>query len=78
MFAITWILLAIYLQKVRQQYSEVLAFIEISIFWLVLASISEEEVQKTCRKLDPKCNFEYSLISENVEDININNKKVLA
>ena len=78
MFAITWILLAIYFNKGQTTILRSFSIYRDKHFWLVLASISEEEVQKTCRKLDPKCNFEYSLISENVEDININNKKVLA
>ena len=78
MFAITWVLLAIYFNKGQTTILRSFSIYRDKHFWLVLASISEEEVQKTCRKLDPKCNFEYSLISENVEDININNKKVLA
>ena len=44
----------------------------------LLASTSEEEVQKTCRKLDPKCTFEYSLVPPLEEKLATKSKKAYA
>ena len=78
MFAITWILLAVYFNKGQTTILRSFSIYRDKHFWLVLASISEEEVQKTCRLLDPKCNFEYNLVPEVVENINSPKKKAIA
>jgi hypothetical protein len=78
MFLITWILLAIYFNKGQTTILRSFSIYRDKHFWLILASTSEEEVQKTCRKLDPKCTFEYSLVPEIENGISIPNKKVIA
>ena len=78
MFAITWILLAVYFNKGQTTILRSFSIYRDKHFWLVLASISEEEVQKTCRLLDPKCNFEYNLVPEVIENINSPKKKAIA
>ena len=62
MFVITWILLAIYFNKGQTTILRSFSIYRDKHFWLILAAINEEEIQKVCRKLDEKCNFEYPLL----------------
>ena len=73
MFAITWALLAIYFNKGQTTILRSFSIYRDKHFWLVLAGINEEEIQKVCRGLDIKCDFEYPLIPQ-VED-NASSKK---
>ena len=73
MFVITWILLAIYFNKGQTTILRSFSIYRDKHFWLVLAAINEEEVQKICRKLDPKCTFEYPMVPPN--EVEINSKK---
>ena len=70
MFVITWILLAIYFNKGQTTILRSFSIYRDKHFWLVLAAINEEEVQKICRKLDPKCTFEYPMVPPNEGEIN--------
>ena len=62
MFVITWILLALYFKKGQTTILRSFSIYRDKHFWLVLAAKDEEEIQKICRKLDPKCTFDYPLV----------------
>ena len=62
MFIITWILLALYFKKGQTTILRSFSIYRDKHFWLVLAAKDEEEIQKVCRKLDPKCTFDYPLV----------------
>ena len=62
MFVITWILLALYFKKGQTTILRSFSIYRDKHFWLVLAAKDEEEIQKVCRKLDPKCTFDYPLV----------------
>ena len=78
MFAITWVLLAIYFNKGQTTILRSFSIYRDRHFWLVLAGINEEEIQKVCRKLDPKCTFDYPLVPPLQPDIKKRNRKALA
>ena len=77
MFLIAWALLAIYFKKGQTTILRSFSIYRDKHFWLVLAAINEEEVQKICRKLDPKCTFEYPLVPP-IEEENSNKKRAYA
>ena len=73
MFVITWILLAIYFNKGQTTILRSFSIYRDKHFWLILAGINEEEIQKVCIKLDEKCSFDYPLIP--IVENNTNSKK---
>ena len=75
MFVITWILLAIYFNKGQTTILRSFSIYRDKHFWLVLAGQNEEQIQKICRNLDPKCNFEYPLLPPIVEEISSKKKR---
>ena len=78
MFVITWILLAIYFNKGQTTILRSFSIYRDKHFWLVLAGQNEEQIQKICRDLDPKCNFEYPLLPPIVEEISSKKKRAFA
>jgi hypothetical protein len=78
MFAITWVLLAIYFNKGQTTILRSFSIYRDKHFWLVLAGINEEEIQKVCRKLDPKCTFDYPLVPPPPQELSKNRKRSLA
>ena len=78
MFVITWILLALYFKKGQTTILRSFSIYRDKHFWLVLAAKDEEEIQKICRKLDPKCSFDYPLIPPIEETIKSKQKKAFA
>ena len=78
MFVITWILLALYFKKGQTTILRSFSIYRDKHFWLVLAAKDEEEIQKVCRKLDPKCSFDYPLIPPIEEKIKSKQKKAFA
>ena len=78
MFIISWILLAIYFNKGQTTILRSFSIYRDKHFWLVVAGINEEEIQKICRKLDPKCTFQYPLVPPLESEIKNKNKKALA
>ena len=73
MFVITWVLLAIYFNKGQTTILRSFSIYRDKHFWLILAGINEEEIQKVCIKLDEKCSFDYPLIP--IVENNTNSKK---
>ena len=78
MFAITWVLLAIYFNKGQTTILRSFSIYRDKHFWLVLAGINEEEIQKICRKLDPKCTFDYPLLPPIEKEIKSKSKRQFA
>ena len=78
MFLITWILLAIYFSKGQTTILRSFSIYRDKHFWLVLAGTNEEEVQKVCRKLDPKCTFDYPLVPSQQEEPKKNKNRAIA
>ena len=78
MFVITWILLALYFKKGQTTILRSFSIYRDKHFWLVLAAKDEEEIQKVCRKLDPKCNFDYPLVPPIEEKIKSKKSKAFA
>ena len=78
MFVITWILLAIYFNKGQTTILRSFSIYRDKHFWLVLAGPNEEEIQKICRKLDPKCTFDYPLLPPIEEEIKSKSKRQFA
>ena len=78
MFAITWILLAIYFKKGQTTILRSFSIYRDKHFWVVLAGRNEEEIQKVCRELDPKCTFDYSLVPPIEDEITPKKKKAFA
>ena len=70
MFAITWILLAIYFNKGQTTILRSFSIYRDNHFWLVLAGRDEEQIQQICRQLDPKCTFDYPLVPPLEEKLN--------
>ena len=67
-FLITWILLALYLRKGQTTLIRSFSIYREKHFWLILAAINEEQVQKVCRSFDKKCNFDFSLVGKPIEE----------
>ena len=78
MFVITWILLAIYFNKGQTTILRSFSIYRDKHFWLVLAGQNEEQIQKICRDLDPKCNFEYPLVPDTNLSVPSKKKKAFA
>ena len=78
MFAITWILLAIYFNKGQTTILRSFSIYRDNHFWLVLAGRDEEQIQQICRQLDPKCTFDYPLVPPLEEELNKKQKNSYA
>tara|TARA_B100001093_G_scaffold143678_1_gene136224 strand:- start:95 stop:904 length:810 start_codon:yes stop_codon:yes gene_type:complete len=78
MFAITWILLAIYFNKGQTTILRSFSIYRDKHFWIILAATSEKEAQEICRKLDPKCNFDYPLIPPIENSVSLKKRKAYA
>ena len=78
MFVITWILLALYFKKGQTTILRSFSIYRDKHFWLVLAAKDEEEIQKICRKLDPKCNFDYPMVPPLEEEVKLKKNKAFA
>ena len=62
MFVISWILMAVYFNKGQATLLRSFSIYRDNHFWIILAARNEEEVQNICRKLDPRCDFEFSQV----------------
>ena len=62
LFAISWILMAVYFNKGQATLLRSFSIYRDNHFWIILAARNEEEVQNVCRKLDPRCDFEFSQV----------------
>ena len=68
MFLITWCLLAMYFRKGQTTLIRSFSIYREKHFWLILAAINEEDVQKVCRSFDQKCNFDYSMVGKPITE----------
>jgi len=75
---ITWILLAIYFSKGQTTILRSFSIYRDKHFWVVLAARDEEEIQKICRKFDPKCTFDYPLVPPLEEEVKLKKNKAFA
>ena len=78
MFLITWILLAVYFNKGQTTILRSFSIYRDKHFWLVLASTSEEEVQKLAENLIPNAHLNILSYPKIENGISIPNKKVIA
>ena len=78
MFAINWVLLAIYFNKGQTTILRSFSIYRDNHFWLVLAGKDEEQIQQICRQLDPKCTFDYPLVPPLEEELNKKQKNSYA
>ena len=71
-------MLAIYFNKGQTTILRSFSIYRDKHFWLVLAGRNEEDIQKVCRKLDPKCTFDYPLVHQIEENVKTSKRKALA
>ena len=68
LFVLAYVLLSMYLRKAHLVLRRSFAMMRGRHIWLVVAEKSELEVQRLCRRLDPKCIFVPDLIGPPVVD----------
>lgn len=61
-FAITFVLTALYFKRGQIAFQRSYAMFHERHMWMFIVAPSAYEAQVTCRMLDPKCSFEFSLI----------------